>query len=99
MDIKPGASGAGALAAEEEAPPEPLPTDADLFWKGGAEEMQTILDLNVPTASAALPKRLGPFPFWRGRETLLVSLEKLYHRASKSQVDDWRDSLEGSSLF
>ena len=41
----------------------------------------------IPTVSAALPKRLGSFPFWRGKESFVPALEEIYRRASPSGLD------------
>ncbi len=72
---------------EPPPPPEPLPTDPIAFW--GTEPAGAALDgeVVVPTVHAALPKRLGGFPFWRGRESLLSVLEPIYALASAVGVD------------
>jgi uncharacterized Zn finger protein len=62
--------------------PEPLASEHQAFWgepdgvdPGGA-------DVRIPAISAALPRRLGNFPFWRGEEGFLTSLEVIYREAS-----------------
>jgi len=37
--------------------------------------------------SAALPQRLGNFPFWRGQERLLDALKPAYQAASAQGLD------------
>ncbi|MFZ2497438.1 SWIM zinc finger family protein [Methanosarcina sp.] len=72
----------------EEAPfsPEPLPLDPEAFWGISQEvsggERGLTLKANIPKVPAALPKRLGKFPFWRGEEDLLEVLEEIYRKAS-----------------
>ncbi len=39
-------------------------------------------DARVPLVAAALPKRLGSFPFWRGKEDFITAMEGIYRRAS-----------------
>jgi len=61
----------------------PLPHDPAAFfaWPGpaaGAEDHP----LTAPTAPAALPRRLGPFPSWRGAEEVVLVLEDVYRKAS-----------------
>jgi uncharacterized Zn finger protein len=36
----------------------------------------------IPLIPAALPKRLGNFPFWRGEERFLDAIEPIYVQAS-----------------
>ena len=41
------------------------------------------VELEIPSLSAGLPKRLGNFPFWRGNDHFLNTLESVYGKASK----------------
>ena len=82
-----GAAGMTPLGTEtpEEtpaAPPEPLPTDAAAFWGGESLGADLLGEVRVPSIAAALPKRLGHFPFWRSREPFLQALERVYTQAS-----------------
>jgi len=61
---------------------EPLPADGSLFWTGGALPEDFFGEVQVPPVSAALLKRLGKFPFWRGKERFFDALEPVYTRAS-----------------
>ncbi len=61
---------------------EPLPADRALFWNGGLLPEDFFGEVQIPPVSAALLKRLGNFPFWRGREHFFDALEPLYARAS-----------------
>ncbi|MCY4529765.1 MAG: SWIM zinc finger family protein [Chloroflexi bacterium] len=71
------------------SPPEPLPVDLVEFW--GQENAEREEDVHgaarIPTVSAVLPKRLGGFPFWRGKESLVLVLEEIYRRASPAGLD------------
>jgi uncharacterized Zn finger protein len=70
----------------EPTPPEPLSVDSVEFWgQPGAEG--TFDAVHIPSISAALPGRLGSFPFWRGSEGFLVVLEDTYRKASPVGLD------------
>lgn len=66
--------------------PEPLLLDSETFWGKLPEnpegEKNPSLEAHIPPVPAALPKRLGKFPFWRGEEDLLEMLEEIYKKAS-----------------
>ena len=62
--------------------PEPLPADGSLFWNGGSLPEDFFGEVQIPPVSAALLKRLGNFPFWRGKERFFDALEPVYARAS-----------------
>lgn len=78
-----GAVATGAEPAAEVAlPPEPLAVEAASFWQGGALPENLFGEVRKPPVNAALPKRLGNFPFWRGEENFSEAMNKLYERAS-----------------
>lgn len=90
------ATGAGAMprppasqaqTATKEAPREAVAANADSFWRGGDLPADLFGEINLPPVSAALPKRLGNFPFWRGTERFLETLEPIYAQASKRGLD------------
>ena len=62
--------------------PELLASEPRTFWgePGGVDPGGA--DVRIPAVSAALPRRLGNFPFWRGEEGFLTSLEVIYRQAS-----------------
>ena len=64
-----------------DAPPEPLPAEPSLFWGGGALPSDLLGEVYQRPAGAALPKRLGKFPFWRGTENFLEAMERIYAAA------------------
>jgi uncharacterized Zn finger protein len=70
--------------AEEKKIPvsEPLPADGSLFWNGGNLPEDFFGEVQIPPVSAVLLKRLGNFPFWRGKERFFDALEPAYTRAS-----------------
>jgi uncharacterized Zn finger protein len=53
------------------------------FWSAGPLPDDPFGEVQVPPASAAWPKRLGSFPFWRGGERFLDALEPVYRQASQ----------------
>jgi uncharacterized Zn finger protein len=74
--------------AEEPAlPEEPLPTSPPDFWHAGPLPDDLFGEVRVPELTAALPRRLGSFPFWRGETPLQPALEALYERASLAGLE------------
>lgn len=84
-------TGAGAVhetqPAVSELPREPLAADANTFWRGGDLPADLFGEVTPPPVNAALPKRLGNFPFWRGTEHFLEALEPIYTQASTCGLD------------
>ena len=70
-------------ADDEQAEPIPLPLDRDLFWAGSEVQTQEESGEEGPRPPAALPKRLGPFPFWRSEQPFFSTLEIFYANASE----------------
>lgn len=66
---------------------EPLTTNTETFWHGGDLPADLFGEVSPPPVSAALPKRLGNFPFWRGTERFLEALEPVYAQASARGLD------------
>jgi len=78
---------APAPGAAEEAvpePEEPLAADPAAFWSGGELPADLFGEVQVPPASAALLRRLGNFPFWRGQERLPDVLGPVYRQAAQA---------------
>lgn len=68
---------------EEKAPlSEPLTSDVSKFWSGDSVSDDLLGGALIPLVPAALPKRLGNFPFWRGEERFLDAIEPIYVQAS-----------------
>ncbi len=68
-------------------PPEPLPTDPKVFWAQTPAEEDLTGEVSIPPVAAALPKRLGNFPFWRAEENFLAMMETIYRQASLLGMD------------
>jgi uncharacterized Zn finger protein len=70
-----------------ESVPEEPPLESASFW--GGEELPGDLfgEVHLPEVAAALPKRLGNFPFWRGQAPFLEALEPCYLKAAPSGMD------------
>ena len=85
-----GESGAGQQphsAQAEKLPPEPLPREPTLFWAAGAIPEDLAGEAPVASVGAALPRRLGKFPFWRGSQNFFDFLETVYTQASARSED------------
>ncbi len=62
--------------------PEPLVTGAAAFWGNSHVSNDVFGEVQIPPTAAALIKRLGNFPFWRGEEKFLTAIESMYTNAS-----------------
>jgi uncharacterized Zn finger protein len=84
-----GESGAqGPLEAPAQTlPAEPLPAAPARFWAAGAIPADLAGEAPVAPVGAALPRRLGKFPFWRGSQGFLDFLEAVYARASAQAAE------------
>jgi uncharacterized Zn finger protein len=58
-----------------------LPMDEKEFWGTYQPSKYTSIPL-PPTIHAAIPKRLGNLPFWRGEENFLDTMDKWYKETS-----------------
>ncbi len=78
-----------SLEAEEVRPPqnETLPESPAAFWQGAAIPEDLCGEVRIPQIQAALAKRLGNFPFWRGNERLMDVLERIYTSASNTGLE------------
>lgn len=78
-----------APSTGEEVSPqaEPLTPDAVRFWEGASLPEDLFGEVRVPPAPASLVKRLGSFPFWRGEERFLETVEPIYAQASLRGID------------
>lgn len=66
---------------------EPLPSEVSHFWDGRSVPDDLFGEIRIPPVPAALPKRLGSFPLWRGEERFLEALESIYTQASPRGMD------------
>jgi uncharacterized Zn finger protein len=77
----------GDADQKPDEPKQPLPLDPDVYWKGSVRLPDGVMgDVTPPPVAAALPRRLGPFPFWQGQKPLLDALEPIYRKASQHAV-------------
>jgi uncharacterized Zn finger protein len=70
------------LAAPQPASTEPLNPEAKSYWAGMELPAGWLGEVRPPPIPAALPKRLGNFPFWRGNERFLEAMEPVYAQAA-----------------
>ncbi|MFZ5449342.1 MAG: SWIM zinc finger family protein [Thermodesulfobacteriota bacterium] len=70
----------------ESVPEEPLAESA-AFWGGEELPGDLLGEVHLPEVAAALPKRLGKFPFWRGKAPFLEGLEPFYLKAAPLGLD------------
>jgi uncharacterized Zn finger protein len=68
--------------ATEPLPPEPLPVSPLAFWTAPPLPEHLLGDITPSPVGSALLRRLGKFPFWRGRENLVDALDPLYRSAA-----------------
>ena len=69
----------GAPSQKDE---DPLTSEVSKFWNGENLPDDFFGEVSIPSVSAALPKKLGSFPFWRGKERVLDAMETVYSKAS-----------------
>ena len=69
-------------------PPQPLTNDFSLFWKGEELPGDFWGELKIPPVSAALPKQLGSFPFWRAEKHFLTAMEEFYTQSSDYTINE-----------
>ena len=88
---------AGRDAAQ--SPPEPLPSDPALFWgpQDASDDRDVSEPASIPAVAAALPKRLGSFPFWRGERAFIVAMEEVYGAASAGGREVYLGGVEGDA--
>ena len=82
-----GEAGAPLDAEAEAPPPEPLRAETGAFWAGGELPADPFGDVAIPVTAAALVRRLGRFPFWRGATSLSEAIEPVYAEASPRGLD------------
>ncbi len=73
--------------AKPSPPPEPLTADPATFWGREIAEEESWSEVLIPMVPAALPKRAGSFPFWRGEKRFLAAMEDIYREASPVGLD------------
>lgn len=66
--------------------PEPLPADHNKFWEQG-RNFDKVISILPADLHAAMPKRLGPIPFWRSNRDFMEEVEAIYKNASAYAKD------------
>lgn len=61
--------------------PEPLPLGHADFWSGEVLPEDFLIGSPLFSSQAAILRRLGNFPLWRGKESLEKSLKQVYIKA------------------
>jgi len=77
--------------ADRPTEPAPLPLDQAAFRRGSPVADDLWTELPTGTMTAALPQRLGAFPFWRGQTPLLEILDDIYPRAADAGLKTYVD--------
>ena len=67
---------------KQEIAKESLPVSPPAFWNGGELPEHPAGDAGAGAAGAAIVRRSGKFPFWRGREDLAEALDPVYREAA-----------------
>jgi uncharacterized Zn finger protein len=83
MGQQPATAPVSLPAPDPAEPAAPIPSDPSAFWAGAGLPEDPYGEVETPAAPAALLRRLGRFPFWRGREPLVESLVPVYEAASR----------------
>jgi len=87
-------------AERHESPSEPIAPESVAFWNGNDLPDFISGEVLIPPMKAALLKRLGNFPFWRGDCSLTETLEPFYVKASENGIQIFRgETLRGVSRF
>ena len=66
--------------------PEPLPEDYKEFWEQD-RSFDRAVSIMPADLHAAIPKRLGPIPFWRSERDFIKEMEAIYLNASAHAKD------------
>jgi uncharacterized Zn finger protein len=74
--------GKAAAKAKSRGKEQDSTLDLSKFWDGDPLPGDFFGDQIIPQVSAALPKRLGSFPLWRGKVRFLDMMEMIYSQAS-----------------
>jgi uncharacterized Zn finger protein len=61
--------------------------DAAIFWNSDTGANDLIGEVQIPATPAALVRRLGNFPLWRGEEQFFSAIEPIYTNASPRGLD------------
>jgi hypothetical protein len=73
-----------------------LTVDPASFWNGAELPADFFGEVQVSPVPAALPKRLGNFPFWRGTERFLEAMEPVYAEAARRGLNVFLGEAKGA---
>ena len=79
---KPKGTGTSPVMQKLLPPAESIAPDGEAFWKGSQLPDDLLGEVGIPPMKAALLKRLGNFPFWRGNRLIQDTLDPVYASAS-----------------
>ncbi len=65
----------------------PLPTEPGAFWGREGAPAEAFGEVRIPSAPAVLVRRLGSFPFWRGDESFVPAMERIYREAAAAGME------------
>jgi uncharacterized Zn finger protein len=83
--------------AQPSRPQEPLSAESEAFWgKADSRIDESRGVVEVPREAAALPRRLGGFPFWQGDSPFLDTLTAIYAAASAKGLDVFMGPATGA---
>jgi uncharacterized Zn finger protein len=82
---------AGSGQQDPSFPAQPLSEDLSVFWKGESGTESVLSEVKTPPIPAALPKRLGHFPFWRGNIPFLDTMHQIYKTISEECIAELRE--------
>jgi uncharacterized Zn finger protein len=75
-----------ALNTAEDAVVDAIESDYKGYWRMGELPAELLGDLHPPEANAMLPRRLGPFPFWRGETDFWQTIDRMYRLGSANSL-------------
>jgi uncharacterized Zn finger protein len=82
----PAAPELNRIEVAESVPEEPL-SEPSAFWGGEVLPGDLFGEVRLPEVTAALSKRLGSFPFWRGKTPFLEAVAPFYLKAAPQGLD------------
>lgn len=86
------------VSPQVQAQSEPLPANPSTFWTAVKLPEDFWGNVETPAVTAPLLKRLGKFPFWRGKTPLQEALGANYSRASEIGLKLWLGEREASGV-
>lgn len=87
----PSSENQAATLADSPTQPEPMPLEHAAFWQGRPIPDDLCGEVRSGPVPAALPRRLGSFPFWRGERPLWDFLDEVYSQAAEQGLKAYID--------